>query len=94
MAIILDFDLKRSEPKWWWCAGIICKRRFECFERPDITSDIETLWLQVFLPHSLGFLLGTFYRPPDFYDKDFVYKTENDLEAAACEGRELNGDHG
>ena len=34
-------------------------------------------------------LLRTFYTSSDFYDKDFVYKTENLLEAAAFEGREI-----
>ena len=52
---------------------------------------VETLWLEVSLPKSHGFPMGTFYRPncSSKYDKDFMVKLNNMLDIAAAENKEL-----
>ena len=61
-------------------------------ERLDITDSIETLWVHISLPHSRGFLLGTFYRPPntsDYCDMDYMHKMEAILDTVVLEGNEV-----
>ena len=61
-------------------------------ERLDITDSIETLWVHISLPHSCGFLLGTFYRPPntsDYCDMDYIHKMEAILDTVVLEGNEV-----
>lgn len=53
---------------------------------------MEGLWLEILLPKSRGFLLGTFYRPPNsshFYDQDFMPKLDNMLDIAGVQGQEM-----
>ena len=53
---------------------------------------VEGLWLEILLPKSRGFLLGTFYRPPNsshFYDQDFMLKLDNMLDIAGVQGQEM-----
>lgn len=61
--------------------------------RDDLEIDtVEALWLEVSLPKSRGFLVGTFYRPDcssKYYDKDFMVKFNNMLDIAAAENKEL-----
>lgn len=60
--------------------------------RDDLEIDtVEALRLEVSLPKSRGFLVGTFYRPDcssKYYDKDFMVKF-NMLDIAAAENKEL-----
>ena len=53
---------------------------------------MEALWLEMSLPKSRGFLVGTFYRPDcssKYYDKDFMVKLNIVLDTAVTEGKEL-----
>ena len=53
---------------------------------------MEGLWLEILLPKSRGFLLGTFYRPANsshFYDQDFMLKLDNMLDIAGVQGQEM-----
>ena len=53
--------------------------------RTDLeSSDVEALWLQVFLPKSHSFLIGTFYRPPNSsktFDPDFVIRLDSMVDS-------------
>ena len=44
------------------------------------------------LPKSRGFLVRTFYRPPNSssnYDKDFMLKLHDNLDIASAQGKEV-----
>lgn len=52
----------------------------------EMDHDVESLWLELFLPKSHGVLIGTFYRPPIsscYFDKQFVSKVESTVDNAA-----------
>ena len=54
--------------------------------------DFEDLWLEIYLPKSCGFLVGTFYRPPhssNHHNKDFMFKLNNSLDIASAQGKEV-----
>ena len=60
-------------------------------------SSVEALWLEVSLPNSRGFLVGTFYRPDrtsKYYDHEFMTKLNNMLDLVLAQGKEviLTGD--
>ena len=61
--------------------------------RTDLEIEgVEGLWLEIILPKSRGFLVGTFYRPPDsskYDDKDFLPKLDSVLDAATVLGKEV-----
>ncbi|CAB4032232.1 Hypothetical predicted protein, partial [Paramuricea clavata] len=53
-------------------------------------SDVEGL--EITLPKSRSFLLGTFYRAPNsstYYDKNFMFKLENILDIAVSQNQEV-----
>ena len=60
-------------------------------------SSVEALWLEVSLPNSRGFLVGTFYRPDrtsKYYDQEFMTKLNIMLDLVLAQGKEviLTGD--
>lgn len=62
----------------------VCIMRRADFESPDV----ESVWLQVNLPKSHAFLVGTFYRPPNSsrsYDPDFAIKLDNMIDSALAQ---------
>lgn len=73
---------RKREQRWWNCD--LCQRRFD--------NDEEGLWLEIYIPKSRSFLLGTFYRPPNssnHYDKVFVLKLDSILDGAVSLGQEV-----
>lgn len=78
--------------------GVFVRNDIDVSRRYDLEiDDIEGIWLEITLPKSRAFLVGTFYRPPNssnHHNKDFMKKMDNILELAVAEGREiiLNGD--
>ena len=64
-----------------------------CAVRTDLeSSDVEALWLQVFLPKSHSFLIGTFYRPPNSsktFDPDFVIRLDSMVDSALADSNEV-----
>ena len=77
------------------CGGIAVyvKNEITATRRDDLEdSTVERLWLEISLPKTHGFLVGTFYRPPNsskYHDKDFMVKLESILDKATSEGKEL-----
>lgn len=58
-------------------------------QRADLEfPDVESVWLQVNLPKSHAFFVGTFYRPPNSsksHDPGFVVKLDNMIDSALAE---------
>ena len=77
------------------CGGIAVyvKNEITATRRDDLEdSTVERLWLEISLPKTHGFLVRTFYRPPNsskYHDKDFMVKLESILDKATSEGKEL-----
>ena len=62
----------------------ICTIRRDDLESPDV----ESVWLQVNLPKSHAFLVGTFYRPPNSsknYDGDFAINLDSMINSALAQ---------
>ena len=61
--------------------------------RDDLEVDsVEGLWLEIAMPKSCGFLLGSFYRPDrssKYYDEDFMAKLNCILDTATADGKEI-----
>ena len=50
------------------------------------------MWLEIAVPKSRSFLVGSFYRPDGsspYYDKDFMVKLNGVLDTASAEGKEM-----
>ena len=55
-------------------------------------SNIESLWVEVNFPHSCGFLIGTFYQPPEssrYYNDAFMDHFEDSAEKAISNNKEV-----
>ena len=67
--------------------AVYARNDISVIRRTDLEIEgVEGLWLEIILPKSRGFLVGTFYRPPDsskYHDKDFLPKLDSVLDAAA-----------
>lgn len=61
--------------------AVYVKNEITATRRDDVEdSTVEGLWLEISLPKTHGFLVGTFYRPPNsskYHDKDFMIKLES-----------------
>ena len=61
--------------------------------RDDLEVDsVEGLWLEIAMPKSRGFLVGSFYRPDrssKYYDEDFMAKLNCILDTATADGKEI-----
>ena len=61
--------------------------------REDLELDsVEGIWLEILLPKSWSFLVGSFYRPDhtsSYHNKDFMAKLNNILNSIAAEGKEF-----
>ena len=61
--------------------------------RDDLEVDsVEGLWLEIAMPKSRGFLVGSFYRPDrssKYYDEDFIAKLNCILDTATADGKEI-----
>ena len=66
--------------------AVYARNDISVIRRTDLEIEgVEGLWLEIILPKSQGFLVGTFYRPPDsskYHDKDFLPKLDSVLDAA------------
>ena len=52
----------------------------------------ERHWLEITIPKSHGFLVGTFYRPPnsfDYHDKDFMTRLDGIMDNTTAQGNEV-----
>ena len=66
---------------------LLVSRRFDLEQ-----SNIESLWVQVNFPHSCGFLIGTFYQPPEssrYYNDAFMDHFEDSVEKAISNNKEV-----
>jgi len=55
-------------------------------------DSVEELWLEIAMPKSRGFLVGSFYRPDHsskYYDEDFMAKLNCILDTAIADGKEI-----
>ena len=77
----------------WWLSYLCYKSEITATRRDDLEdSTVEGLWLEISLPKTHGFLIGTFYRPPNsskYHDKDFMVKLESILYKATSEDKKL-----
>ncbi|CAB3997083.1 Hypothetical predicted protein [Paramuricea clavata] len=71
--------------------GVYVKRNILVTRREDLGNvDVEGLWLEISLPKSRGFLVGTFYpNSSNHHDKDFMFKLNNSLDIASAQGKEV-----
>ena len=54
-------------------------------------SSAEVLWLEIALPKSRSFLVGTAYRPDrtsNYYDKEFMDKLSGMMDSVSAQGQE------
>ena len=61
--------------------------------REDLELDsVEGIWLEISVPKSRSFLIGSFYRPDrtsNYHDKDLMAKLNSILDSVAAEGKEF-----
>ena len=75
--------------------GVAVLAREDLFvtRREDLEIDsVEALWLEIGVPKSRSFLIGTFYRPDctsSYYDKDFIFKLNNILDTTTAQNQEI-----
>ena len=53
---------------------------------------VEGFWLEISSPKTCGFLMGTFYRPPNsskYHDNDFLARLDNSFDNVVSEGTEV-----
>ncbi|CAB4026053.1 Hypothetical predicted protein [Paramuricea clavata] len=73
--------------------GIYVRNDLSVSRRFDLEqSNIESLWVEVNFPHSRGFLVGTFYQPPEssrYYNDAFMDHFEDSAEKAISNNKEV-----
>ena len=64
-AVMANYDLIRSDRNRQG-DGVACfiKNDLSCNMKSFLPSEIENIFLEIFLPHSKPLLVGTIYRPP------------------------------
>ena len=87
---IVGYKLYRTDRKIRGGGVAVYVRDDICtIRRVDLESpDVESVWLQVNLPKSHAFLVGTFYRPPNSsksYDTDFAIKLDSIIDSALAQ---------
>ena len=87
---IVDYNLYRRDRKTKGGGVAVYVRQDLCVVLRVYleSSDVEALWLQINLPKSHAFPVGTFYRPPHSsknHDPNFVLKLENIVDFALAQ---------
>ena len=87
---IVGYKLYRADRKTRGGGVAVYVRDDICtIQRDDLESpDVESVWLQVNLPKSHAFLVGTFYRPPNSsknYDGDFAINLDSMIDSALAQ---------
>ena len=77
------------------CGGVAVYARNDLVvtRREDLEMfDVEGLWLEIAMPKSRSFLVGTFYKPPHsskFHDKNFIRKLNSIFDTAVSQEQEV-----
>ena len=77
------------------CGGLAIYKRndLSAIRRSDLENEcFEGLWMEILIPKSRSFLVGTFYRPPNssnHHNQEFLPWLENALNLATGEEKEV-----